>query len=107
MEWGVGPGAVRQIEQLARRRTIRWAPGEGMLPGPVRSQGEGRMMRDPESVAGAEHTMARLGSAWNTGPRRTGFAVAPGRQWRATPAVRSKSPGVKPVVIGIGVDGAG
>jgi hypothetical protein len=78
-EWGVGPGGRVSHQGCCPAKIL---PAghilEGTLPGPVRSQGEGRAVRDPELVVRAQRAATRLESAWEQWRALHELAVAPG-----------------------------
>jgi hypothetical protein len=87
-------------------RPARHIP-EGTLPGPVRSQGRGRTMRDPELVARAQRAATRLESAWEQWRALHGLAVAPGQPVVSYVGYSLKEAWGEPrVVIGIDADEA-
>jgi hypothetical protein len=94
-------GAVRQ--DLFRRNIC-----EGTLPGPVRSQGEGRTMRDPELAARAQRAAKRLETAWEQWRALHGLAGPPGAPAVSYVGYSPEEPwGKARIVIGIDADEAG
>jgi hypothetical protein len=66
---GSAPVAKCHSQGLSGRDMPAGPIPEGTLPGPVRSQGQGRTMRDPELTARAKHAALRLEPCGNNGPR--------------------------------------
>jgi hypothetical protein len=61
MEWGVGPGGgVPHRGGCPAGTSVAGHILEGTLPGLVRSQGEGRTMRDPEPEGTGEYPSSAL-----------------------------------------------
>jgi hypothetical protein len=81
---------------------------QGTLPGPVRSQGEGRTMRDPELAARAQRAAKRLETAWEQWRALHGLAAEPGPPVVSYVGYSLEEPwGKARVVIGIDADEAG
>ena len=81
-QWNGGSAPVRRATSTG---LPSWADLEGMLSGPVRSQGEGRTIRDPE--------LAARSAAGTAGPNRRPRALAstPGRPCSACRAASASA----------------
>ena len=105
-EWGVGPGGRCHIEGAVRQRFARRHIREDTLPGPVRSQGEGRRC----VIRNWSHVLSAPRHAWNRhgtmarAARTRGRARAAGSELRRLLAQRAL--GEPRVVIGIDTDEA-
>jgi len=102
-KWGVGPGGGVSHRGCCPAEI----PPAGhiqsdTLPGPVRFQGVGRTIRDPESVARPQRAATRLESAREPWGALRGVAVVPGQPAVSHVGYSLKEPWGEPQIVSLG-----